>query len=376
MSARMVLTAGVCLVFCAHAEEWRAVREAATAALRQQNNHEARLVLERGLRENAGSMTGEERAVVAGMLAGVERNAGDYAAAETVLRTEICENTASAGTRATLIVYLADLLREQAREKEASAVLSEARGISGLSTDQKTGLMVEAAELDRDMGRLGESIEMWNLAASAHVARFEAAITGGLGETWYAAGNLARAEPLLRRSLELLREDPAAGNAQVATALSLMGRLYIDENKLALAGEAVDEAVAKDEMSLGPDHPQVAMLLELRADILSRRGEVGSARDELERARVIMSGHFGETSTAMAGVYAELGDVETRAGRAAAAVYEYGRAMELLRRDGGDAARFGSGLLARYAAALKAAHRNEEAKDVSRMAVAQSFREK
>jgi tetratricopeptide (TPR) repeat protein len=211
------------------------------------------------------------------------------------------------------------------------------------------------------------------IAEAEHSAPLEAAYAGGLGETWFAAGDLTRAEPLLRRSLRLLREDQGAAPSQIAVALALMAHLYIEENKLALAEEALDEAIEKDEGSLGPGHPQLAILLELRADLLSRRGQAAEAREDLEKARGIMSTHFGPKSTAVAGVLAEFGDVELRSRRPDAAVAKYELARECLRDSGADGARFGPAILARYVAALKAAHRSDEAKALVSTGAVQSF---
>jgi tetratricopeptide (TPR) repeat protein len=232
--------------------------------------------------------------------------------------------------------------------------------------------LVESAELTRDLHRRSESIAEWNkigeMADSEHSRELEEVFAGGLGEAWFLAGNLARAEPLLRRSLQLLREDPGTSPSQVATALGLMARLYINDGRLALAEEALDEAIAKDEENLGAAHPRVATLLELKADVLSRRGEIQSARNNVERARGIMTTHFGSNSTEVAGVLTESGDVEARAKRPEAAVVQYSIAMGLLRACGADGLRFEPALVARYAAALKAAHRPEEAR-----ALLQSF---
>ena len=96
----------------------------------------------------------------------------------------------------------------------------------------------------------------------------------------------------------------------MAVALSLMASLYLHENKLALAGEALDEAITRVEECMGPEHPQMAVMLEMRADIFSRRGETQSARDDLARARNIMAAHFGADSTAMAGVLVAMGNGE------------------------------------------------------------------
>jgi tetratricopeptide (TPR) repeat protein len=221
------------------------------------------------------------------------------------------------------------------------------------------------------MHRWGESIALWNrigeigetgMASDEEALELRAVVSAGLGDTWLDSGNLARAEPLLRRSLELLRQNPAAHQSQLAVALAAMARLYVAQGKLALAGDAVGEAIERDEKALGAAHPQVAALLEARADIRSRRGETQDARDDLERARAIMAGHLGANSTAVAAVLAALGDVEARAKQPAVAVARYAEAVEMLRNGGGDTLQVASAIVPRYAAALRAAHRSEEAK--------------
>jgi tetratricopeptide (TPR) repeat protein len=337
---------------------------------RAERNQEAKAALEQALavREKAGG--DDERVVISGVLASVDRSLGDYQGAERVLRTAIGDSSARGGTRSTLMVNLTDLLREESRGNEARSVLDEASRLTGLSPEEHTSVLVETAELARDLHLWSESVAAWNkigeIAENAHSPKLEEEYTGGLGETWFVSGNLTRAEPLLKRSLQLLREDATTSPLQVATALGLMAHLYINEGKLALADEVLEEAIAKDEGTLGAAHPQLAPLLELRADILSRRGELQSARNDAERARSIMATHFGPDSTEVAGALTELGDVEARAKRPEAAVAQYAIALDLLRAAGADGFRFEPALVARYAAALKSAHRPEDARRLLR----------
>ena len=300
----------------------------------------------------AGEFGSVEKAALA------DRSRGDYRAAESALRGALADRAVGDGERATLLANLADLLSEEARDGEAALCLSEARQIGGLSEAQRIGILVESAEVARAMRHWGESIALWNQLGemSEESTQLDEVYTEGLGETWLDAGNLARAEPLLRRSLMLLREDPRASLPQVAHALALMGRLYIAEDKPALAGEALDEAIAKDEQALGAGHPQVAELLELRAAALARDGDADGAREDLARARAIMAGHFGADSMAVAGVLAALGDVEQRDRHPAEAVAEYRQAIAMLRAGGGDGERLSGALMPSYAAAAKAAH--------------------
>ena len=400
MRTLSVLTVGVSLVFGLQASEWTSRQEAGQAAMQQHDysgaagifgdavplaatagerrmalascgialgradrNAEARTVLEQALA--ADSSLDNERAIILAALASVNRSLGDYRSAEKILRAAIAEESPEVNARATLMVNLADMLREEARNEEASQILGEASKLPGLPRAQAISILVERAELSREMRLWDASIEDWDkvaeIATRDHSVQLEEVYTGGLGETWLSAGNLARAEPLVRRSLELLRNDPAASSSQIATALAMMANVYMAENKLALAAGYLDEAISRDEASLGTAHPQVGILLELRASILSRRGEPQPARDDLERARDIMAAHFGSESTAIAGVDAALGDVEQRANRPAVAATQYSAAMKLLRAAGAEGARYGAALVARYAAALKADHRGEEA---------------
>jgi hypothetical protein len=298
-----------------------------------------------------------DRQPISASLASADRRLGDYQSAERVLRSAIASASGSAADRVTLMVNLADLLREEARWGEADQILNTAAALQDLPRESRISILLERAELRREMHEWPESIADWNeigrIAEKEDSQSLEEVYTGGLGETWLASGEIARAEPLLRRSLALLRKDPAASSSQIATALALMAQLYVAEDKLALAREALDEAISRDELCLGHDHPQVAVMLELHATILSRRGETDAARADLDRARSVMTTHFGAESTAVAGVDVTLGYVEEGARRPELAAAAYGRALTLLHKTGADEMKFGEQLAKRYAAAIK-----------------------
>lgn len=282
--------------------------------------------------------SGVDQQVASASRASADRTRGDYQSAERVLRCAMENPSGSAAGRVILMVNLVDLLREEARWSEADQILKTAAALPDLPRESRTSILVERAELSREMRQWQESIADWNeigrIAESEHSESLEEVYSGGLGETWLAAGETARAEPLLRRSLALLRNDPSASSAQIATALALTAQLYTAEDKLALAREALDEAISRNELYLGRDHPQVATMLELHATILSRRGETENAKADLERARSIMTTHFGAESIAVAGVDATLGYVEERAHRPELAAAAYGRARTVLHKAG------------------------------------------
>jgi hypothetical protein len=80
----------------------------------------------------------------------------------------------------------------------------------------------------------------------------EAVVASGLGEAWFETGNFAHAEPLLRRSLQLIQNDPGASSQQVVKGLSLLARLYIAKDKLALAENTIADAIGKEEKHSAP----------------------------------------------------------------------------------------------------------------------------
>jgi tetratricopeptide (TPR) repeat protein len=420
MSTLTVLTVGVCLVFGLQAADWSTKQQAAHEAMqhhdyneaarlfdecvalskdntervaalasygialsRADRNQEAKAALEQAMAEWNESIV-EGKAAVSFVLAAVDRSLGDYQGAERMLRTALGAQSGTKSNRLELLVALADLLREEARGTEARMLLSEASHMTGLTPPERTNLLMETAELDLDLHLCAESRELWNEISEiggTGDSLVEATVDGGLGESWMAEGNLARAEPLLRRSLQLFRNDPGSSSVRLANALAAMGRLYLSEDKLALADEALSEAIAKDEASLSAVHPQIAALLELRAIMLSRHGEAQEARDALERARTIMASHFGPESIAVAVVFAGLGEVELRANQPGAAVLELGTALRLFRAAGAENTGPGTVIAARYGAALKAAKLSakttpDEARVLLTKNGSQSFREK
>lgn len=323
----------------------------------QNRREEAKTALESALR-NSANLSDQSRASVIRILSSVDRGLGDYAGAERLLRTAAADSSFRPEDRAGLLAKLIDLLREQGRLPEAQDVLHDAMQLTGLSHDQQTSILVERAEVTRDLHQWDESVSLWRevgeTAEADHSDALEAIYAGGLGETYYSMGNMTRAEPLLRRSLDLLRKNPEASPAQLATAMSLMACLYMAENKLTMASDALGEAIVKDEDALGPTHPQVATLLEIEATVESRRGDAVAARAHLNQARTIMIEHFGPDSLAVAGVEATLGQVEQRDHHPAAAAAEYRTALDLMRKAGADGMKFTAAVLAQYTAVEKA----------------------
>jgi tetratricopeptide (TPR) repeat protein len=148
---------------------------------------------------------------------------------------------------------------------------------------------------------------------------------------------------------------------QLASAHSGLGELYRSENKLALAEGEWSRALQIDRTALGDSHPQVAVLMELLADVYSARGEFPLAREYAGRAADTMRSSFGENSMPVAAALMNRAAVEKNASALDAAAKDYERAVDIARAHP-EYRSFHAVLIQRYAQLLKAMHRSQEAR--------------
>jgi tetratricopeptide (TPR) repeat protein len=214
------------------------------------------------------------------------------------------------------------------------------------------------------MGAWQSSANKWNAAITEARNQGdeldEAVALRGLGSTWLDAGIPARAEPLLRRALSLLKANPSAPGEQTASALLRLGDLYLGENKLRLAEEAYTESLKLNRLVLGEDHPQTGRLLEDLAMVYSLRGDIAMARDLAAQSADLMSRAMGAGSLPVASSLSTQAFVETQAKDLGAASEFYRRALEIARLYPGTQ-RMELMLIERYSAVMQAMHRGREA---------------
>jgi tetratricopeptide (TPR) repeat protein len=267
-------------------------------------------------------------------------------------------------------------MREEGKGAQSRQFFEDALRIPGVSWKRLAESHIGLADLDRDNRLWDDSVVEWNrvarMALDHHAPTLEAVAWRGLGATWLEQGNTARAEPLLRRALAAFESDPGSAN-QAASTRSYMAQLYLDEDKPALAEDALARALANEERTLGCMHPQVALLLEMMGDAAALRNHAQSARGYYGRALRIMAEKFGENSMVAGAVLANWAMAEQRAGDAARAAEEYQRALAILRTAGRDAHRLRITVMERYAHVLESMHRAREAHAL--LAEVKSFRE-
>jgi len=313
----------------------------------------------------ADSRLGSSLAVTTADLADVYRATGDYPAAERLLREALVSPACDAESKGLLRNNLADLLREEGRSTEAQPLFKESIDITVAPWNQRVSALIGLADIDRQKGEWEASIDRWNEALEIcrreRDARAEAVALRGLGITWLQAGELARAEPLLRRSLWIMENTADMPPEQIASAHSGLAELYRSKNKLALAEGEWSRALQIDRNALGDAHPQVAVLMEMLADVYSARGEFGLARDYAGRASDTMRSSFGENSMPVAAALTNQAAVEERASALDDAAKDYERAVGIARVHP-EYRSFQALLIRRYAGLLRAMHRSREAK--------------
>jgi tetratricopeptide (TPR) repeat protein len=310
------------------------------------------------------------------ILAEVDRDLGDYAPAEQQLRDALAKIPASEPlkganleAKALALDDLGDLLREEGRAAEARLLLAEVGRLNGVSWRRVAEADVALAELDGDAHKWDESTAEWNevidLAHTHSDSGLEAVANRGIGQAWLDRGDPARAAPLLRSALATFESNPSANAGQFAPTLTCLAQLYMGENKLALAEDALTKALNEDERMLGNTNPQVAVVLEMLGDTLSRRNQMELARQHLDRAAHIIAGTFGEQSTLTGAAFASWGVIEERANYPARAAELFQKALGLIR-PGADTTSNTLRLtvLRHYAEVLKATHHKQEANAV------------
>ena len=330
---------------------------------------EAREWLERSWnlwRTNAGPT--RYLAVTAYSLADLYRSMGDYAAGESLLREALGACTADLGSADAIRNSLADLMREEGRFLEARNLFLLSLRHDDISWQQRANALAGIADIDRELGNHEASANEWNEVLE--ISRTHGDVLGegigsrGLASLWLSTGNPTRAEPLFRRAVVIMENDPAASSQDLATALFNMGQLYRAQGKFALAKDAWLKALQLERTVLAEPHPQLATLMQMLAEVYAKSGDHTKAMDYATKAVSSMQSLFGEKALPAAVAFANRATVEQECGEPGAAVKDYERAFSIMRAVSPNG-ELRKTLIERYAGLLKSLHRNREAKEIS-----------
>lgn len=289
---------------------------------------------------------------------------GEYEKAEISLRALLKDDQGDARRVIAVKLTLADLLREVGHASEARELFSKVLAGGDLGPKERMATLSGLADIDCHDGRMDESLTKWNetlaLARGEKDSVNEGNALRGLAVCWLNTGEPSRAEPLLRRSLKMVGNDPAAHPWDRASALTAMAQCYRDEGKFALAEDAFTRALAIDRAALGQSHPQVAFVMEQLAIIYASTKRLDQARSYAADAAKIMRDACGEDSLAMASSLAIEAEVEVRANNAMAAASKYALALSIVRKHPASRS-FALRIMRAYSGALRTIHRSQEA---------------
>jgi tetratricopeptide (TPR) repeat protein len=224
--------------------------------------------------------------------------------------------------------------------------------------------------VEREAGSAEQSVARWteavNLARVHEASAFEGICLRGLGEALLEQQLLARALPVLRRSVHVLESAGAErrDSFQLANSRRALAEAYLIDGKPVQAEEEVRQGLELLEKGGLEMHPQAAALFDTLAEALAAQAKLGPALDSLGKAEAIILAHFGRGSAMALTTAAKRGVLEERAGQAEAAVRDLAESLRRMENAGSDLDRTRVRLMRYYAAALEATHRKKQAKAV------------
>jgi tetratricopeptide (TPR) repeat protein len=290
---------------------------------------------------------------------------GDYTGAEKALRKAIEDRGADSPATADLRTALGDLMREQGKDGEASALFSSVLHAPQSTWKQQMVAHMGIAGIEGSAGATETSVAGWNnaisLARNNQDALAEAIALRGLADTWLVAGETSKADPLLRRSHRMLESNPDTKPWQMAATLMVMGDSYRAQDKLAMAEDAWSRALDLERKAFGESHPQVAFIMGHLSDVYSARKQFDLAREYAARAVDVMKVTCGENSLAVAAALTNAATVEQRANALQTAADTYDKALRIARTHPENST-LGPRIVHRYVTVLKAIHRDRDAK--------------
>ena len=156
-----------------------------------------------------------------------------------------------------------------------------------------------------------------------------------LGELHYAAGHYDRAEPLLRRSLELTEKAKGAEDPALAAPLNNLATLYLDTGEHARAEPLFTRAVRIAEKSRGPEHPITATALNNLAQFYDTTNDFARAEELMLRVLAIREKALGPDHPEVAVSLSNLGTLYDQLGDPVRAEQLMRRALRIVEKGRG-----------------------------------------
>lgn len=232
-------------------------------------------------------------------LALVRELRGEYADAERYFREAMAVRAARYGERSyeyrAHLDGLAGVLREQGRLREATRMqersLELAREQLGDAPNELTqGALQELAGLYQDLGDLARSSDYYRRARAELDALGQqdtlddALLLNNYATLQETRGEIAQAEALYRRSLEIRRRELGEDAKMALNTEANLGRLLMRNGRLREAEPLLAHSYAGMAKLLEPDNPTMLIQRLTRAELWMRRGDLAQARQALVAA--------------------------------------------------------------------------------------------
>jgi tetratricopeptide (TPR) repeat protein len=118
-------------------------------------------------------------------------------------------------------------------------------------------------------------------------------VLSNLAQVYHENALYQKADPLMRRALEIHEASFGADHPNVAIRLNNLAQLLQATNRLSEAEPLMRRALEIDEASFGPDHPKVAIRLNNLAQLLQATNRLSEAEPLMRRALEIDEASFG-----------------------------------------------------------------------------------
>lgn len=201
--------------------------------------------------------------------------------------------------------------------------------------DLKWTLIVERADLKRQMGLIEESAEELEAAIEALEGRPE--LTRHLASAYNNMGILAariersdQAEDYARRALAVPLPDSVNVDRLHARYRHNLGLALSSQGRFDEAIDLLRQVIAEKKLDLGDIHPSVLVSTEVLATTLRKTGQLERAAEILEQAVELNKRLYGQASSSLAGVYNELANVHHDFGHYPDAEIAYRAALDIL----------------------------------------------
>lgn len=179
----------------------------------------------------------------------------------------------------------------EAMQREFLTMLRKTEGDA--HPDLATGLNNLGELVQQQPGRLAEATSIFREALARHERRTDegehkdlglAATTGNLAVALHYQGQLAEAEALYRRALQLWQQPSLKGRPAAALPMASLAALLLSQGKAQEAEPLMRQALALQEATLPARHPKIAITLNNLGVLLRNRGDYTEAEAYHRRA--------------------------------------------------------------------------------------------